>query len=134
MDGASSANKSRLCSWIIPYRFESHKVCARWVPEQLAGEHKRNHLKICQALLNRHSSEGDASLRRTVTGVGTWIHYYAPEGIFQSMEWKYPISLIKKFKTQPLAGKVMLTLWGGDSQDPILELCRERHNSKQCSL
>jgi hypothetical protein len=69
-------------------------------------------LKTCQGLLNRYRNEDDASLRRTVTGIGTWIHYYAPENKRQSMEWKYPISPMKEeFKTQPLAGKVMMTLF-----------------------
>ena len=44
-----------------------------------------------------------------------------PESKMQSMEWKHPGSPAKKkFKTQPSAGKVMLTLFW-DSKGPVLE-------------
>ena len=36
------------------------------------------------------------------------------------MEWKHPASPAKKFKTQPSAGKVMLTVFW-NSKGPILE-------------
>ena len=49
----------------------------------------------------------------------TWIHYFEPESKRQSMEWKHPSSPVKKkFKTQPSAGKVMLTTFWS-SQGPI---------------
>jgi len=42
------------------------------------------------------------------------------------MQWKHPLSLVaKKFKMQPLAGKLMLTVFW-DSQGPILETYQER--------
>ena len=50
-----------------------------------------------------------------------WVHHYEPESKRQSMEWKHPGSPAKKkFKTQPSAGKVMLTVFW-DSKGPILE-------------
>ena len=49
----------------------------------------------------------------------TWIHYFEPESKRQSMEWKHPSSPAKKkFKPQPSAGKVMLTIFWS-SQGPI---------------
>jgi histone-lysine N-methyltransferase SETMAR len=50
-----------------------------------------------------------------------------PESKRQSLEWKHPTSPAKKkkFKTQPSAGKVMLTVFW-DSQGPILEPYQER--------
>jgi hypothetical protein len=49
---------------IIQNRFGFHKVCAKWVPKQLPGKHKRNRLTICKGLLNRYFNEGDVlSLR-----------------------------------------------------------------------
>jgi hypothetical protein len=95
-----------------------HKVCARWVPKELSGEHKRNSLTNCQELYYRN--KGDAFLRRIVTGNELWIHHYAPESKFQSMEWKHPASTAKnKFKIRPSPGKVVLTL-SLDAQGPIL--------------
>ena len=54
---------------------------------------------------------------------------------YQSMEWKHPQLPCKekKFKTQPSAGKLMLTeFW--DSQGPVLEHYEEGHNNKQCMV
>ena len=49
------------------------------------------------------------------------VHHYEPESKRQSMEWNHPGSPAKKkFKTQPSAGKVMLTDFR-DSKGPILE-------------
>jgi hypothetical protein len=49
-------------------------------------------------------------LERIVTADETWVHHYEPESKAQSMTWKRPISPVaKKFKIQPLAGKIMLT-------------------------
>jgi hypothetical protein len=107
-------------------RLGFHKVCARWVPKQLTEKHKRNRLTICRSLLNRCCQEGDAFLRRIITGDETWIHNYAPESKHQSLEWKHPTSPAKKkFKTQRSAGKVMLTVFW-NSQGPILEHYQER--------
>ena len=45
-----------------------------------------------------------------------WIHHYEPESKRQSVQWKHPSSAVaKKFKMQPSAGKVMLTVFW-DSQ------------------
>ena len=65
-------------------------------------------------------------LQQIVTGDETWIHHYEPESKRQSMQWKHPSSPVaKKFKTQPSAGKLMLTVFW-DSQGPILETYQER--------
>jgi len=49
-----------------------------------------------------------------------------PESKRQSLQWKYPSSPVaKKFKMQPSAGKLMLTVFW-DSQGPILETYQER--------
>jgi hypothetical protein len=50
-------------------------------------------------------------LERIVTAVETWLHHYEPESKAQSMAWKRPTSPVaKKFKSQPSAGKIVLTL------------------------
>jgi hypothetical protein len=51
-------------------------------------------------------------LERIVTADETWLHHYEPESKAQSMAWKLPTSPVaKKFKSQPSAGKIMLTLF-----------------------
>jgi len=81
---------------------------------------------ICQRLLDRYANEGEAFLTRIVTGDETWVHHFAPESKRQSMEWKHPGSPVKKkFKSQPSAGKVLLTIFW-DSQGVILEHYLER--------
>jgi len=98
-----------------------HKVCARWVPRQLTAEHKCKRVEIYQRSLNRYNNEGEQFLSRIEKGDETCVHHYKPESNRQSMEHKQPDSPAKKkFKTQPSAGKVMLTLFW-DSEGPILE-------------
>ena len=111
---------------IIYSRLGFHKVCARWVPKQLTQLHKQTRLDMCKKHLDRYVNERDNFLDRIVTGDETWIHYYEPESKRQSMEWKHPNSPCKKkFKTQPSAGKLMLTVFW-DSQGPLLEHYHER--------
>jgi hypothetical protein len=53
-------------------------------------------------------------LERIVTADETWLHHYEPESKTQSMAWKRLTSPVaKKFKIQPSAGKIMLTLFPG---------------------
>ena len=105
-------------------RVKLSKVCARWVPQELTEERKRKRLDVCSRHLARYR-EGDNFLQQTVTGDETWVHHYEPESKQQSMQWKHPSSPVaKKFKTQPSAGKLMLTVFW-DSQGPILETYQE---------
>jgi len=81
---------------------------------------------MCQQHLDRCDKEGDAFLDRIITGDETCVHHFEPECKRQSMEWKHPQSPIrKKFKSQPSAGKLKLTVFW-DSQGPILEHFQER--------
>jgi hypothetical protein len=51
-------------------------------------------------------------LERIVTADETWVHDYETESKGQSMAWKRPTSpLAKKFKSQPSASKIMLSLF-----------------------
>ena len=101
-----------------------HKV-ARWVPRHLTEEHKHNGQHICTSLLERYSREGDNFLNRIVTGDETWVHHYEPETKRQSMQWTHTLSPSKKFKSQPSAGKLLMTVFW-DSQGPILEHYMEK--------
>jgi len=83
-----------------------HKVSARW------AELKERRFDACQELLKRFEAEGDGFLERTVAGDETWVHYHQPETKKASKEWRHTSSpKPKKFRTQPSAGKVMLTLF-----------------------
>jgi hypothetical protein len=53
-------------------------------------------------------------LERIVTADETWVHHYEPVNKAQSMAWKRPtLPVAKKFKSQPSAGKIMLTIFLG---------------------
>ena len=106
-----------------------HKVSARWVPHQLTAELKERHVDACQELLEHFEAEGDGFLERIVTGDETWVHYHQPETKKVSKEWRHTSSpKPKKFRTQPSAGKVMLTLFC-DERGVILEHYMPRGNT-----
>jgi hypothetical protein len=51
-------------------------------------------------------------LERIITADEIWVHHYEPESKAQSVTWNCPTSPVaKKFKSQPSAGKIMLTLF-----------------------
>ena len=84
------------------------KLIARWVP---SDEQMATRPSVCSALLKRFRSKDDFLLR-LVTVDETWVHYYEPENKAQSLQWVEPGSpRPKKFKTQPSAGKVMVTVF-----------------------
>jgi len=96
------------------------------VPRHLTEEHKRNRQHICSSLSERYSPEGDNFLNRIITGDETWIHHYEPETKRQGLQWKHTSSpSSKKFKSQPTAGKLLLTVFC-NSQGPILEHYMEK--------
>jgi len=106
-----------------------HKVSARWVPCQLTAELKEGRVDVCQELLKCFEAEGDGFLGRTVTGDETWVHYHQSETKKASKEWHHTSSpKPKKFRTQPSAGKVMLTLFW-DERGVILEHYMPRGNT-----
>ena len=87
------------------------KLTARWVPKSLSDEQMVTRTSVCSALLKRFRSKDDFLLR-LVTVDETWVHYYEPENKAQSHQWVGPGSpRLKKFKTQPSAGKVMATVF-----------------------
>jgi len=106
-----------------------HKVSARWVPRQLTAELKEQRVDACQELFKRFEAEGDGSLGRIVTGDETWVHYHQPETKKASKELRHTSSpKPKKFRTQPSAGKVMLTLFW-DERRVILDHYMPRGNT-----
>jgi len=89
-----------------------HKVSVRWVPRQLTAELNERCVDTCQESLKRFEAEGDGLLGRIVTGDETWVHYLQSEIKKAGKEWRHTSSpKPKKFRTQPSARKVMLTLF-----------------------
>jgi len=79
--------------------------------------------------LKRFEAEGDGFLGGTVTGDETWVHYHQLETKKASKEWRHTSSpKTKKFRTQPSAGKVMMTLFR-DERGAILEHYMPRGNT-----
>ena len=98
-----------------------HKVSARWVPRQLTPELRERRVDACEELLRRFEREGDGFLARIVTGDETWVHFHQLETKTASKECCHSSSpKPKKFRTEPSAGKVMLTLFW-DEKGVILE-------------
>jgi hypothetical protein len=63
--------------------------------------------KTCYALLHGSSE----FLERIVTADKIWVNYYEPKSKAQIMVFKRPTSpMAKKFKSQPSAGKIWLTI------------------------
>jgi len=78
----------------------------------LTQENKKIQVECSQKLLNRYHQEGEQFLLKIVTGDETWVHHYDPEEKRQSMVNRHVTSpQPKKFKVQPSAGKIMLTVF-----------------------
>jgi len=78
----------------------------------LSDEMKAERVRISRELLERFEKEGEDFLKKIITGEETWVHHYDPENKRQSMEYCHKESpQLKKFKTQTLAGKVMLAVF-----------------------
>jgi len=98
-----------------------HKVSARWVRWQLTPELRKRRVDACEELLRRFEQEGDGFLARNITGDKIWVHFHQPETKRASKEWCHSSSpKPKKFRTEPSAGMVMLTLFW-DEKGVILE-------------
>ena len=106
---------------IVREVLQFHKVSASWVPRLLTAELNERRVDACQELLKRFEAEGDGFLGRTVTGDETWVYYHQPKTKKSIKEWRHTSSpKPKKFRTQPSAGKVMLTVFW-DERGLILE-------------
>ncbi|GFX00962.1 uncharacterized protein TNCV_4579281 [Trichonephila clavipes] len=78
-------------SWSVVYKVGAEhinfkKVCSRWVPRLLTGEHKEKRFAISLDFLIHFEEERDDMLSRIVTGDETWVSHITPESKQQSME------------------------------------------------
>ncbi len=88
------------------------KVCARWVSGQLTDDNRTLRMgRVLEFLIQYHMKRNEL-IECIVKGDESWIHFWTPETKAQSKEWKKKEEdTTKKFKTVPLAGKVMLTIF-----------------------
>jgi hypothetical protein len=106
---------------IIHKDLQFKKICRTWVPRELMTEYMKNQVEVCIRLLEWYRKVGEAFLKRVVTRYETLVYRFEPGSKQQSMHWKHPNSpMTTKFKAQPSAGKVLLTLFW-DSEGPLLE-------------
>jgi hypothetical protein len=69
-------------------------------------------LEACWRLISRYESEGNDFLFSIVIEEKSWVHHYDSELKSQSLEYCHPTHSGKKnSKTQPSAGKCMLTVF-----------------------
>jgi histone-lysine N-methyltransferase SETMAR len=60
------------------------KLCARWIPKMLMGDHKTKRMGSALKLLTRSAQERDEFLDSIVTGDETWVFHHTPESKQQS--------------------------------------------------
>lgn len=97
---------------VLTQHLNLRKVSARWVPRDLSETHRSNRMAAALDFLTRYEADGAKFLNRIVTGDETWIHFWTPETKRASMVWKtVDEPAPKKFKEQPSAGKVMVTVF-----------------------
>ena len=105
---------------IIHEHLGMSKVSARLVPRNLNMQDPQQRVESSQELLEVYNANPEDFHTRLVTGDETWLHHWDPDTKKESMQWKHPASHPpKKFRTQPLASKVMaMVFW--DSKGLIL--------------
>ena len=101
---------------ILTEDLEMRKLSARWVPRLRTVDQKHTRRTLSRTNLNLFEEDPANFLKRFVTTDETWVHYFTPEAIQQSKQWKHPGSPPpKKAKTVPSAGKVMASVfWDTD--------------------
>nr|CAD45367.1 transposase [Bythograea thermydron] len=97
---------------IINHHLGMSKVSARWVPRNLSLHDRLQGQTSSEELLTLYNAYPAGFKSRVMTGDETWVHHWDPETKLESMAWKQkgsPTPL--KFWTQPLAGKIMATIF-----------------------
>ena len=101
---------------IIHGELNMTKVSARCIPRLLTPVQKMQRRQNSEQLLEICNEDEDNFFSRLVTMDESWIHYFDPETKEASKQWKHVGSPPpKKARTQPSAGKVMLSVfWDQD--------------------
>jgi hypothetical protein len=110
------------------------KVCARWVPKQLTGEHKGNILTSCPGLLNCYREEGDAFSGALPLGMkhGSTITLQKANATPWNGNIRHCQS--KGAQNSTIGGKSDVGTLLGCTGDNFGTLPRKQHSSKQCPL
>ncbi|UYV84200.1 hypothetical protein LAZ67_X001501 [Cordylochernes scorpioides] len=88
------------------------KLSARWVPKLLTPDQKAVRRKLSSDNLALFEANPEEFVNRFVTMNETWAHHFTPESKQQSMQWRHSGSPpLKKAKTVPSAGKVMVSVF-----------------------
>jgi len=95
---------------------------------------KRTIVWSSQRILDRNANEGEAFLTRIVTGDETWVHHFAQESKRQNMEWKHPVSPVKKKFKSTFCGKSDAHNFLGLTRGNTGTLSGKGHNSKQFTV
>lgn len=66
------------------------KICARWIPHNLAELEKEARVKWCLKMIQRFNQGESNATYDIITGDETWIYCYEPETKRQSMQWVFP--------------------------------------------
>ena len=101
---------------IIHNELNMTKVSARWIPRLLTPVQKLQRRECSEQLLHLCNRDEDNFFDRLITMDESWIHYFDPETKEASKQWKHVESPPpKKARTEPSAGKVMLSVfWDQD--------------------
>ena len=113
-------------STILHDRLGMRKLTARWFHKSLSDEQMATRASVCSALLKRFRSKYDFLLR-LLTVDEPWVHYYESANKAQSRQWVGPGSpRLKKFNTQPSAGKVIATVFWNSKGVIMLDLFTQK--------
>ena len=74
---------------ILHEKLGVNKISARWVPDLLSKENKRDRVLDSEAILALFRRNPDEFLRRCITVNETWIHHYTAETNEQSKQWVF---------------------------------------------
>jgi len=75
--------------YIIHEDIDMRKLSAKWVPEGLKADQKRQRCQSSEKLLEFFRRHPNDFLSRLVTMDETWLYHYDPETTQQSMEWRH---------------------------------------------
>jgi hypothetical protein len=97
---------------ILGNDLNTNRVCARWVLRILTAEHLTKRVELSKQFIKKVNRGGIRFLDRIITTDESWFHYYDPETIQQSSQWKNCNSpLPKKAKITKSLGKNMFILF-----------------------
>jgi len=97
------------------------KLSAKWVPQCLNADQKRQRCESSEQMLEFFRFHPNDFLSRLVTMDETWLYHYDAETKQQSMEWRHSGSPRPKiFRVQKSAGKVLASIFWDQDGIPLI--------------